>query len=277
MKNIDESGETGMQDKQKTMQEVVNWVPSGSILALGGMTLYRRPIAFVRALLQHFRQTGEPHNLTLLAFTAGLESDLLVGAGMVSQVRSCYFGLEIFGLAPMFTYYANRGQIQVIEETEASLAFGLRAQLAGVGFMPGRGWLGTDLPALRPEVRTITDPYTGEELIAFPAIRPDIAVLHALQADVEGNARIGRNKGVDEELMATAGQVILTTETILPELSRADLVAPMIEAVVHAPGGAAPTSCHPHYPLDGEALLAYTEQVSDPLSFERFLDSWLTD
>ena len=94
--------------------------------------------------------TGEPHDLTLLCFTAGLESDLLVGAGMVAKVRSCYFGLEIFGLAPMFTYYANRGEIEIIEETEASLAFGLRARAAGVGFMPGRGWLGTDLPSTAP-------------------------------------------------------------------------------------------------------------------------------
>jgi glutaconate CoA-transferase subunit A len=211
----------------------------------------------------------------LLAFTAGLESDLLVGAGMVSRVRSCYFGLEIFGLAPMYTYYANHGQIEVIEETEASLSFGLRAQMAGISFMPGRGWLGTDLPALRPDVRTIIDPYTSEELMAFPAIRPDVSVMHALQVDVQGNASIGRNKGVDEELMATGDQVILTAEEVLPEISRADLVSPFVDAVVHAPLGAAPTSCHPLYPLDGSALMNYTEQVSDPDSFNRFLDSWL--
>src|SRR5512136_2430753 len=167
-----------------SLEEAAKMVPSGCILALGGMTLYRRPMAFVRALLKRHQQTGAPVDLTLLAFTAGFESDLLVGAGMVSKVRSCYFGLEIFGLAPMFTYYANRGEIEVIEETEASLAFGLRAQTAGVGFMPGRGWLGTDLPRLRPDVRTVIDPYSGEELMAFPAIHPDIAVIHALRSDL---------------------------------------------------------------------------------------------
>jgi len=266
-----------MLDKRRTLEEVVDWVPSGALLALGGMTLYRRPIAFVRALIQRFRQTGQPRDLTLLAFTAGLESDLLVGAGMVSRVRSCYFGLEIFGLAPMYTYYANHGQIEVIEETEASLSFGLRAQMAGISFMPGRGWLGTDLPALRPDVRTIIDPYTDEELMAFPAIRPDFSVMHALQADVQGNASIGRNKGVDEELMATGDRVILTAEDVLPELSRADLVSPFVDAVVHAPRGAAPTSCHPNYALDGESLMSYTGQVSDPDSFNRFLDDWLVE
>src|SRR5512137_2784140 len=171
-----------MTDKLITFQAAAELVPSGCMLALGGTTLYRRPLAFARALLRRRLQSGSPDDLTLLAFTAGLESDLLVGSGMVRRVRSCYFGLEIFGLAPMFTYLANRGELEIIEETEASLASGLRACLAGVGFMPGRAWLGTDLPRLRPDVRTINDPYSGEELMAFPAIRPDVAVIHALKA-----------------------------------------------------------------------------------------------
>lgn len=260
-----------MRDKRISLEEAASLVNSGEMLALGGMTLYRRPMAFVRALLERFQREGKPDGLDLLAFTAGLESDLLVGAEMVARVRSCYFGLEIFGLAPMFTYYANRGEVKVIEETEASLAFGLRAQMAGIGFMPGRGWIGTDLLRLRPDVRTITDPYNGEDLVAFPAIQADVAVIHALKADPEGNAQIGKNKGVDVELSLTAKTVIITAEEIVPELDRADVVAPLVDAVVHAPRGAAPTSCHPLYPLDGEAILTYTEQVSNPESFQTYL------
>lgn len=260
-----------------TLQQAAALVSSGCTLALGGMTLYRRPMAFVRALIQRWMVDGQPGGLTLLAFTAGLESDLLVGSGMVRRVRSCYFGLEIFGLAPMFTYCANRGEIEILEETEASLAFGLRAQMAGVGFMPGRAWQGTDLPRLRPDVRTITDPYSGEILMAFPAIHPDIAIIHALRADVQGNAQIGTNRAVDEELAMTAKTVILTTEEIVPELAQADLVAPLVHGVVLAPNGAAPTACHPLYPLDGQALLAYTEQVSDPQSYAAYIERWLKD
>jgi glutaconate CoA-transferase, subunit A len=262
-------------EKFISLDTAASWIPSGCTLALGGMTLYRRPLAFVRALLQRHRLTGQPRDLTLLCFTAGLESDLLVGAGMVARVRTCYFGLEIFGLAPMFTYFANRGEIEIVEETEASLAFGLRARAAGVGFMPGRGWLGTDLPGLRPDVRTVIDPYSGEELVAFPAIHTDFAVIHALRVDIEGNAQIGANKGVDQELVLTAERVILTTEEIVPPLQKADLVGPLVHGLAIAPHGALPTSCHPLYPLDGEAMLAYTEQVSDPASYEAYLDNWL--
>ncbi|MGD2158680.1 MAG: CoA-transferase [Anaerolineales bacterium] len=264
-----------MIDKRRTMEEVVELVKSDDMLALGGLTLYRRPMSFIRALLRHSFITGEPKNLTLLTFTAGLESDLLVGAEIVTRVRTCYFGLEIFGLAPMFTYFANRGKIEILEETEASIAFGLRAQMAGVGFMPGRGWLGTDLPKLRPDVKKIIDPYTNEELIAFPAIKPDIAIIHALKSDVEGNAQIGDNKSIDEELLMTASKVIITAEKVVPELYKADLVAPLVHAVVEAPKGAEPTSCHPLYGVNGEEILAYTEQVSDPDSWRIYVDKML--
>jgi glutaconate CoA-transferase subunit A len=260
-----------MTTKQISVEEAAELVRPGSMLALGGMTLYRRPVAFVRALIKRYQKIMQPADLTLLAFTAGYESDLLVGAGLVTHTRSCYFGLEIFGFAPMFTATANNGTLDIIEETETSLSMGLRAQMASVGFMPGLGWIGTDLPRLRPDVRTIIDPYSGEELMAFPAIHPDVAVIHALSADFDGNALIGDNKGVDIELSLASETVIITTEELVPELVKADLVAPCIDAVVLAPRGASPTSCHPLYPLDAGVILDYAERVSDQESFDKYL------
>jgi glutaconate CoA-transferase subunit A len=260
-----------MANKQLTLEDAAELVQPGSMLALGGLTLYRRPVAFVHALIRRYKVSRKPTDLTLLAFTAGYESDLLLGTGLVSRVRTCYFGLEIFGFAPMFTYLANQGLVNVIEETETSLSMGLRAQMASVGFMPGLGWIGTDLPRLRPDVKTVIDPYSGEELMAFPAIQADVAVIHAIRADLDGNAVIGENKGVDVELSLTAKTVVITAEEIIPELDKADLVGPCVDAVVLAPGGAAPTSCHPLYPLDTQVILNYAEQVSDPDSFNSYL------
>ena len=96
-------------------------------------------------------------------------------------------------------------------------------------------------------------------------------MIHAIQADPEGNAIIGDNKGVDSELLLTAETVIITSEKIVPKLDRADLIAPWVDAVVLAPNGAAPTSCHPLYPMDGEKILAYTEKVSDPASWQEYV------
>ena len=242
------------------LEQAAQSIKDGSIIALGGMTLYRRPIGFVKALL---RQAQPPQNLTLLSFTGGLESDLLVGAGCVQAVRSAYFGLEAFGLAPMFTQFAREGRIRVIEETEASIIMGIRAQMAGVGFMPSRAWLGTDLPRLRPDVKTIRDPYSHEELTAFPAIPCDTAIIHGLAGDRHSNVLINNNLGIDIELVCAADTVIATVEKQVKELKPVAegriIPFPGCDMVVHLPQGAAPTSCYPLYPLHGGDILNYIE------------------
>lgn len=249
-----------MNDLRMDIQEAVELIPkSGGILAFGGITLYRRPMAFSLAMLAKHSKSGFPNDLTIITFTAGLETDLLIGAGMVNSIRSCYIGLEAFGLAPQFTASAAAGEINIIEETEASLAFGLKAAIAGVGFMPSHAWTGTELFKLRPDVKKVIDPYSGEELTAFPPITCDVAVIHALEADPQGNAIIGGNLGVDQELAMVAKSVIITAEKISPRLEKADIFGLTIDAVVEAPRGAWPSSCHPHYALDGKATLKYIE------------------
>ena len=258
-----------------TMDEATAAVQDGCNLALGGMTLYRRPVGFVRALLQ---RDDLPRDLTLLSFTGGIESDLLVGAGCVAAVRSAYFGLESFGLAPMFTQFAQSQRIRIIEETEASIVMGMRAQISGVGFMPSRAWLGTDLPALRPDVRKVIDPYSGDELIAFPAIPCDVAVLHGLAADRQGNVLINNNMGIDLELVYLADTVIATVERVVDKLERSTdgviIPYPGCTMIVESPGGAAPTSCYPLYPLDGAAFLQYTDACHAG-NFHAFLREFL--
>ena len=252
------------------LQEAVGLLPKeGAVLAMGGVTNYRRPMAFALALLAHPRS----QTLTLLTFTAGLESDILVGAGLVSRVRTCYFGLEAFGLAPNFTRASSAGELEIIEESEASLALGLRAALAGVGFMPSLAWQGTDLMKLRPDVKEVIDPYTGAKLTAFPAVQCNLAVIHALKADPMGNAQLGRNWGVDRELAYASEQVLVTAEEIVPRLNRADIDGSVVTAVAEAPRGAWPTSCHPNYPLDGHEILKYVERAGSE-GYDSLIDSW---
>ncbi len=244
-----------MIDKLTSLNDAVKLVKSGDTVSLGGMNLYRRPVAFVRELLK-----AGVRDLTLLNFTSSYESDLLIGAGRVKTLRTCYCGLEAFGLAPMFTARATSGELDLIEETEASIAFGLRATLAGVGFMPGQGWIGTDLLKVRPDVKVIDDPYTGQPVVAFPAQQVDVAVIHAPLADRFGNARLMGNLAIDQEISLAAKCVIVTAEEVVEELDAPiDLTGLSATAVVPAPRGAWPTSCYPRYHLDGEEILRYVD------------------
>jgi glutaconate CoA-transferase subunit A len=253
------------------LEQAAKLLVPGGTLGLGGMTLYRRPVAFVQALLG-----AGVTDLTLISLTCGFESDLMVGAGRVRRVRTCYFGLEAFGLAPMFTQQATAGKVEVIEETEASLGFGLRATLAGVGFMPSLAWLGTDLPQVRPDVKTVQDPYSSREYTAFPALSADLMVIHAPVADRLGNAKVYGNLALDRELGLAADQVIITAERVVDRLTGPlQLPGVGVDFVVEAPRGAWPTSCYPDYPLDGDELLDYVKACTSgqfDTYLERFLD-----
>ncbi len=262
-----------MEDILLDLTAVLPLIHDNQTIALGGMTIYRRPVAFVRALLQ---QQSRPKNLTLLAFTAGLASDMLVGGGCITKTRTCYFGLESFGLAPMFTKAVENGRLTVIEESEASLACGLRAAVGKLGFMPSRAWQGTDMFRVRPDVNTVIDPYSGETLTAFPAIEVDIAIIHVLKADRSGNAILGGNPTIDEMLTHVAKTVILTAEEVVDRLpGPVDIVGLPVTAVCHVPRGAWPTSCYPAYPLDGEEILRYIDACNNG-SFEDYVNCSVT-
>lgn len=258
-------------DKTTSLAQAAALVNSGETLGLGGMTLYRRPVGFVRALIQ---RPDPPRDLTLLAFTCGIESDLLIGAGLVARTRTCYFGLETFGFAPMWAAATAAGYLTIVEESEASIANGLRATLARIGFMPSHAWQGTDMFTARPDVKTLTDPYTGETLTAFPAIACDVAVIHVLQADRKGNCILGGNPTIDQELALAADLVIITAETLSDELpTPIDIPALAVDHVVTLPHGAWPTSCYPRYPLDGDAILRYIDACNAG-AFETVIAGW---
>ncbi|MFN8448912.1 MAG: CoA-transferase [Anaerolineae bacterium] len=258
-----------------SLDDAAALVRDGQTLALGGFTVYRRPVGFVRALL---RRDPRPKDLTLLCFTAGFESDLLVGAGCVKTVRSVYFGLESFGFAPMFTEKANRGEIDILEETESSIAMGLRAQMAGVGFMPSTAWIGTELPSLRPDVKRVVDPYSGEELMAFPAIPCDVAVLHGLAGDDDGGILLNNNLGVDLELLEVAETVIVTVERRVEHLEPTTdgllVPAPGATHIALARRGAYPTSCYPDYPVSGGEFMRYVDACNAG-KFDEYLNEFV--
>jgi len=238
------------------------------------MTLYRRPCALVRELI-----ASGAGDLTLMSLTSGIESDLLVGAGRVSTVRSCYFGLEVFGLAPMFTKAAGDGRIKLIEETEATLSQGFAAKLNHLGFLPVQGLLGTDILSVRTDLKIVTCPYTGARHVAVPAMAPEVALLHAPLADEAGNVVLGGNLALDREIAQLAKTVVISVDKVVP---RAELPVAGVDLtlsgrdvmLVKTEEGAWPTSCHPHYGLDGAALLAYVVTAGMG-GFDRYLSAFL--
>lgn len=144
-----------------------------------------------------------------------------------------------------------------------TLVAGLRAASYGVPFQPVGGVHGSDLARINGW-RTVTDPYgSGKEVYVIPAIRPDVAIIHANEVDAEGNARVYGSPFWDHPLTRAARRVLVTAERLVPtDTLRAQpelTLVPgfMVEAAAIVPRGAWPGSMHPLYEIDYAAVEAY--------------------
>lgn len=257
-------------DKVTTMEAALAGAGDGDLVALGGMTLFRRPVAAAAELVRRGLR-----GLTLIDYTGGFEGDILIGAGCVAEVRSCYFGLDVLGLAPMHRRALAAGEIELADESEVTLALALRAARAHVDFMPARIFDGTEFPTPGSRFASVTSPFSGREYVAVPALTPDLAIVHASVADAAGNAFLGSDHGLDADLAAAARTTVITTERLVEteELGGVDVdvLADSVDHVVLAPRGAHPTACLPGYDVDFAFLADYVESCADG-GFGRFLE-----
>lgn len=260
-------------DKRAGLSEALSAVRDGHCVAFGGMTLYRRPVAAALALAAAGRV-----NLEIITLTGGLETDLLIGAGCVRRIRSCYTGLEVVGFAPHFTRGVQQGTLELVEETEYTLSYAVQAATMRVPFLPMRGeFLRTDLMKVRQDLKEFECPLTGVALIAVPALHVDVAILHATAADSFGNCHFQGQLALDPHLPTVADVTIVTAEQIVgtDELMALpggiQLSGMFVNHVVQAPGGSLPTSCVPYQRLDVAAVLDYADAASDPVAWQRWL------
>lgn len=260
-------------DKRTDMQTATALVKDGDRVALGGMTLYRRPVAAALALAA--RQTRD---LEVICFTGGIETDLLIGAGCVNTLRSCYAGLEIVGFAPHYTRAAQNGSITLVEETEYTLSYALQAALMRVPFLPMLGALArTDILQARPDLKQFKCPITAEYLIAVPALAVDVAIIHVTAADSAGNCNLQGQLALDPYLPSVAKLTIVTAEQIvdtdeLMEMRGGVQIPGMfVNHVVPARGGSLPTSCFPLHKLDLSGILDYSDACRSSDAWQQWL------
>lgn len=156
-----------------------------------------------------------------------------------------------------------------------TLVAGLRAASFGIPFQPVAGVHGSELARVN-QWQTMRDPYgSGQDVYVIPAIRPDVAVIHAAEIDEQGNARVYGSPFWDHPLTRAAKRVLVTAEKLVttdhlreqPELTL--IPGFMVEAAVVVPRGGWPGSMHPDYEIDYPAVERYMEDA--PGVLERHL------
>jgi glutaconate CoA-transferase subunit A len=226
-------------------------VPDGARIAFGGGGgLMRRPLHFSRALIRRGAR-----GLHVFNFLGGLEIDMLVGARAVASTNCAYMGLLEHGQAPNFQRLVGEQAFTVNEYSEFMFALGLRAADLGVPFLPSRAPWGSEIIE-QLLLKTVTDPYTGTELLAVPAMDLDVAVIHVERADEDGYVERPEEVDLvwdyDYAIARVAKLTIVTAEEIAPprHADRVAVIGREVKIVVEAPGGSWPAGMHPRYGPD---------------------------
>ena len=253
-------------------------VPDGARLALppdNSLT----PSAFARALVR----AGKT-NLRLLGVpVSGYATDLLIGAGAVVSVQSSGVSLGEAGFAPRFTAALKAGAITMTDATCPAIHTMLQAAEKGVPFIPLRGILGSDILAHRPDWRVIDNPFaaSGDPIVLLPALSPDIAAFHALEADQDGNVYVGRRHEL-ATMAHAARRTLVTVERVVPGTLLEDerraagtISATYIEAVAIAERGAWPAALLDEYPADPAHYAEYARLAKTEDGFRAYLDRYV--
>jgi glutaconate CoA-transferase subunit A len=250
-------------NKFMSLSEAAALVNDNDMVAMGGNLSAREPMGMIRELIRHGKR-----NLHTVGGAHGVDIDLMCAGGIVGTVQNSFVGLEAdFGLAPHFRRMAEKGTIQVRETDCIAVMTQLRASQFGLPFMPTPVVDGTQVLELGTNVHRMTCPFTGETVNLLPALRPNVAIIHAHRADEMGNVKLYPPYFADLLFVESSDKVIVTVEKIITRDEMEDIGSNIpyyeVTAIVELPLGAHPTSCYPDYSYDRAHLSEYMKAAQD--------------
>ncbi len=218
---------------------------------------------------------------------AGLQADLLIGAGCVATLETSAITFGEYGVPYRFHDALKRGTLKMMDATCPAIYAAMEAGRKDIPFIPLRGLLGSDLVVHRPDWKTIDNPFAPESdkpdpILLLPAIRPDVALIHAPYADRDGNIFIGRRR--DFALMAQASRqgALVSVEEVRDvdllaseETAAGVLPALYVEAAAVASRGAWPLGLPGCYEIDATHFHRYGELARTSDGFARYLDEFV--
>lgn len=249
-------------------------VPDGALLALppdNSLPSVAVARALVRRRAKGLRLLGVP--------VSGFATDLLIGAGCVAEVETSAVSLGEAGFAPRFSAALKEGRIVVRDATCPAIHTMLQAAEKGVPFMPLRGLIGSDILANRPDWRLVDNPFAdgGDPIVLLPAKSPDIAAIHGVMADAEGNVWVGRRREL-ATLAHASKRVLATVERMVPgnmledeRLAPGCINATYIDSIAIARRGAWPVALLDEYGFDAAHVAEYARLAKTAEGFAEYL------
>ncbi len=270
-------------DKLTTVAEAVaRLVRDGDYLAIGGFGADRLPTAVVHEIVRQRKQ-----DLAFAGHTATHDFQILCAGNLTGRGRTLakvdvayVVGLEARGLSAHARRVLESGTVEVCEWTNYALTVRLQAAAMGLPFLPARTMLGTDT-FRKSAAKVIECPFTGEKLLALPALSPDVAAIHVHEADRYGNCRVRGTTVADSELARAAKRLIITCERLIPhdefrrDPSRTAIPFFCVDAVCEVPYGSYPGNMPYEYFSDEDHLRQWLEAEKDTERYRAFLDEYV--
>ncbi|MBN7768715.1 CoA transferase subunit A [Marinobacter daepoensis] len=232
-------------------EAVSKYIHDGDTVAMEGFT-HLIPVAAGHEVIRQ-----EKRDLTLIRMTPDLVYDQMIGAGCAKKLIFSWGGNPGVGSLHRLRDAVEKNwpnKLEILEHSHAAMANAYEAGAAGLPLAVLRGYVGSDLPKVNPQIRFIECPFTGERLAAIPSIRPDVAVIHAQRADRQGNVLIEGIIGIQKEAVLAAKRSIVTVEEIVDDLGASvnACVLPswVVSAIAEVPGGARPSYTLGYYDRD---------------------------
>lgn len=256
-------------------EAISSTVSDGQTVALEGFT-HLIPFAAGHEIIRQGRR-----DLTVIRMTPDLLYDQMIGAGCVSRMIFSWGGNPGVGSLHRFRDAVENNwpnSIEIDEHSHAALANAWAAGASGLPFAAFLGYAGTDLPGVNPNIKTVTCPFTGRELAAVPALRPDVGIIHAQRADRQGNVLVEGIVGVQKEAVLASTVAVVTVEEVVDDLEASSVnsvVIPgwTIDFISEAPNGAWPSYAHGYYQRDNAYYKAWDKISRDREQFAAWLEN----
>jgi len=256
-------------------EAIARYVHDGDTLYAAGFT-HLIPFAAGHEIIRQGKK-----NLTLARATPDLIYDQMVAAGCARKVIFSYMGNPGVGSLRIVRAAIEKGELEWEEYSHFGMITRLQAGAAGLPFLPMNQTGATDLERVNPNIKRIADPYGGKDVIAVPALNPDVAIVHVQRADENGNAHLWGIIGEQKEAAFAAKKVIVTAEEIVDEsVIRSDPNRTMIPGIVVSAVCHVPFACHPsyaqgYYDRDNEFYLAWDKISESVEGVKAWLNEWV--
>lgn len=262
-----------MTNKLTSIKEAVErYVKNGDYLAVGGFGGVRIPTALLHEVIRQQKK-----NLGFSGHVATHDCQILSAGECFDRCDAAYIvGLEARGLSTNARRLFESGKIKVTEWSNAALSWRFKAAAMGVPYLPCRSMLGTDTFKYSA-AKEIECPFTGQKLLAVPALFPDVAFIHVHRADIYGNCQIDGILVADDDIAKASKHVIITTEKIIDheEIRRepGKTIIPFwcVDAVIEVPFGSYPGNMPGEYYSDEEHLAEWLKTEKNPEEFAAFI------